>query len=292
MEEPFDRVRTDRHGTVWYHVKCPVCNDRSKHLGVGIRKDGSHVVKCLRCGSKKVNSELLSLLRKHHSPLSLLPHRSFSESGAFSKDSVALSEIDPSSSYHALLVISIQVKWGGLTYDDLAMRGARVVRHTLSIFQFPYVTLKGELGFITRKLLSEPKSKVEGVVDLCTFPEFEGRYGKPFVVVEGWCDACAVPGGFMPLILLGTGNIEFVVQHLPELRGYEIILMLDGDEAGREATSKLAHKLLSEQVPFYLTRLPEGRDPADLGKHGVQEVLDKRVLIATLKELHAYQKTT
>ena len=87
--------------------------------------------------------------------------------------------------------------------------------------------------------------------------------GRPIVVVEGVEDGLstlhAVPQ-ITPWAVLGAANVKYVA--LPE--GAEVILALDGDQAGRRAASEAVTAFLRRGHAVRIATLPNGTDPASL----------------------------
>jgi DNA primase len=90
------------------------------------------------------------------------------------------------------------------------------------------------------------------------------------IVVEGYTDCLAarLAGIDDVVAVLGTALGE---RHARLLRRYadRIILLLDGDEAGRRRAAEILDVLLAEPIDVRIARLPGGADPADfLGTQG------------------------
>ena len=87
--------------------------------------------------------------------------------------------------------------------------------------------------------------------------------GQPIVLTEGVEDGLAVATmipGATPWAMLGAGNARHVV--LPE--GADVILALDGDEAGRAAAKAAVPALWRRGHKVRVMPLPDGADPLDL----------------------------
>ena len=65
---------------------------------------------------------------------------------------------------------------------------------------------------------------------------------------------------------MGSSISDIQIGKLMALRPSKVILMLDGDEAGRKATETIARKLDQRMNPMAIQKvwLPEGKDPDDL----------------------------
>jgi DNA primase len=90
------------------------------------------------------------------------------------------------------------------------------------------------------------------------------------IVVEGYTDCLAARlAGIEDVVaVLGTA---LGARHARLLRRYadRIVLVLDGDEAGRRRADEILDVLLAEPIDVRIARLPGGADPADfLGSHG------------------------
>lgn len=91
------------------------------------------------------------------------------------------------------------------------------------------------------------------------------------VVVEGPFDAMRVwQAGCRPVAaLLGTELSS--AQRALLATAPRVVVMLDGDDAGRQGARKLLAALAPR--PVLVVRLPEGRDPADLDDEGLRHLL-------------------
>lgn len=74
----------------------------------------------------------------------------------------------------------------------------------------------------------------------------------------------AISWGYNAVALLGTGN-QLQVTQLKQLGVQEIVLCLDGDGAGRNATEKLKRALKSNCIVWNIN-MPDGKDVNDLTK--------------------------
>lgn len=92
------------------------------------------------------------------------------------------------------------------------------------------------------------------------------------LVMEGYTDVImAHQHGFAQAVaVLGTALGE---GHLRLLRRFadRIVLVLDGDEAGRRRAAELLELFIAHQVDLHIVTLPEGSDPCDfLRQHGAE----------------------
>jgi DNA primase len=98
------------------------------------------------------------------------------------------------------------------------------------------------------------------------------------VVVEGYTDCLAArqAGCDDVVAVLGTALTE---RHAKLLRRYadRVVLVLDGDDAGRRRANEILGLLLAEPLDLRIARLPPGLDPCDLlldqGRAAFEEVL-------------------
>lgn len=90
--------------------------------------------------------------------------------------------------------------------------------------------------------------------------------GTDVVIVEGIFDCEAVKRAyFHSVALLGSSISDIQLGKLLSTHPTAIILMLDGDDAGRQGTRKIYKKLIARtHVPIRMVVLPEGKDPDDL----------------------------
>ncbi|HEX3869188.1 MAG TPA: DNA primase, partial [Pirellulales bacterium] len=84
------------------------------------------------------------------------------------------------------------------------------------------------------------------------------------IVMEGYTDCLvAHQSGFKNVVaVLGTALGQ---RHIPLLRRYAdtIVLVLDGDEAGRRRTDQILELFVAEQIDLRIVTPPNGLDPAD-----------------------------
>ena len=102
------------------------------------------------------------------------------------------------------------------------------------------------------------------------------------VVVEGYTDCLAArqAGCGDVVAVLGTALGE---RHAKLLRRYadRVVLVLDGDDAGRRRANEILGLLLSEPIDLRIARLPAGVDPCEFvlerGKEAFEALLDEAV---------------
>ncbi len=124
-------------------------------------------------------------------------------------------------------------------------------------------------------------SKSSMLYGLDTAREAMGR-SRRAVVVEGYTDCLAARqvGIDDVVAVLGTALGD---KHAKLLRRYvdRIVLVLDGDEAGRRRTDEILDVLLAEAVDLRIARLPTGVDPCDFilehGRESFEALLEAAV---------------
>ncbi len=91
------------------------------------------------------------------------------------------------------------------------------------------------------------------------------KYGKTVITVEGFFDCLKVHQAGLPCVVALMGcSLSQRQQQLLQRHFHEVILLLDGDTAGRRAAAVIAGRL----VPTFSTRIveiPAGRQPDQLG---------------------------
>lgn len=111
------------------------------------------------------------------------------------------------------------------------------------------------------------------------------RRTQTALVMEGYTDVImAHQFGFSNAVaVLGTALAD---PHLSLLQRYvdRVILVLDGDEAGRRRATQVLELFVARQIDLRVLTLPENLDPCDFllryGAAGLQEALDERTVDA------------
>lgn len=266
------RVRKDSDGTVWMHFRCPSCEDPSYHLGVGILKTGKVVSKCLRCGRKLPKSTRYELDGKVYEPDVIGAHRLQKRTHA-AKRNDAVQDM-PGVPLAMAGDVSVLDRWPSLPADKMIELG---IRSDLESTLFcPVWTVNG-WGYIERRLDGNgPKAKNHGPKGVGFLREVNPGDDGPWVLVEGWFDAVAVPPPYEPVILRGTSN-------WPAVSG-DVYVALDGDQAGMEGTKRLIRRFLKNGQKVHICKINPGKDPADEGMAGMLRVLEKADKIEDVKE--------
>lgn len=106
------------------------------------------------------------------------------------------------------------------------------------------------------------------------------RKKKTAVLVEGYFDCIGLHqvGVQHAVALCSTALTPGHLQLLARTEARELVLLLDGDEAGRKAVERLAGPLLSSQASAKVALLPDGDDPDTFarksGAHAVNQLLE------------------
>ena len=94
--------------------------------------------------------------------------------------------------------------------------------------------------------------------------DIKRKWETPLILVEGEIDAMYLYQlGFPAVATMGTSaltvpQVDLIVDHATK-----VLLLFDGDDAGRKA-AKSAMDKLEKYVPVHAAELPEGQDPNDL----------------------------
>jgi DNA primase len=92
-------------------------------------------------------------------------------------------------------------------------------------------------------------------------------------MVEGFFDCLRVDqAGYHKVIALMGATLSEVQETLILARFREVVLMLDGDDAGRCATRQLAARLAG-RIPLHIAEVPSGRQPDQLSSEEIKRIL-------------------
>ena len=175
----------------------------------------------------------------------------------------------------------------GRTYDAF---GGRLM--------FPLINIHGDVvGFSGRLIEDKPfakyknstqnivfdKSRTVFAINILKKLKNEMRSDLPYVIlVEGQLDVVSMhQNGFRNTVAcLGTAVTPFHAQEIERL-SRNVIIMLDGDEAGKKATLRTIDVLLPTGLSVKVATLKDGLDPDEFikkyGKEAMQKVLDNAV---------------
>lgn len=141
---------------------------------------------------------------------------------------------------------------------------------------FPVRDAKGRTLFICRrsisgKMYNYPTGVTKPVYGLDMIPDG----CKTVVICESIINALTCwKWGYPAVALLGTGN-SYQMQQLRELGVSEYVICMDGDEAGRRASSKLRRSLKSVALIWTINMI-EGKDVNDLEKEQFEKLYGDR----------------
>ncbi|MBS2037983.1 toprim domain-containing protein [bacterium] len=96
------------------------------------------------------------------------------------------------------------------------------------------------------------------------------------ILAEGVLDALAIiQAGFSNVVALGgaQGFSASLLEQLHQASVQEVVLCLDGDEAGEQATQALKERLLAEKFAVRCISLPTGLDPLSVKTELLRELL-------------------
>lgn len=105
---------------------------------------------------------------------------------------------------------------------------------------------------------------------------------KEAVLVEGYLDVIALAQVGLTQVVASCGT-AFTPEQARLLRrgASRVVVLFDGDPAGRKAAVKTCHTCLAAGLEAEIAALPQGRDPADVaiedGRDAVDELLKARV---------------
>ncbi|KKN83903.1 hypothetical protein LCGC14_0295560, partial [marine sediment metagenome] len=107
-------------------------------------------------------------------------------------------------------------------------------------------------------------------------------YWKKLILVEGVFDTIRMwEHGYRETVAtLGVHTTELQRNLVKRLRPESVILLRDGDDAGREGAIKEARELAYAMINVEIAQLPEGKDPDSATRDEVREALDNATEIA------------
>jgi DNA primase len=163
---------------------------------------------------------------------------------------------------------------------------------------FPISNPRGEIIAFGGRTLGDGQPKYLNSPETAFFRKGENLYGMEraapairgagfFILVEGYVDVLAMhqAGIANSVAPLGTALTE---QQVRLLKRYATkgVLLFDGDEAGRKATTRAIEMLESQDLIVQVVELPGGLDPADFVQKG--DVVALKELLARPRESFPY----
>lgn len=234
-----------------------------------------HFAKCLRCGSTihvhvdgtAPSAPSAPSTRADPAPEDTAP--ALSTLYALGLSSAAVSMFDALRQTYGV--------WRGLSIFELAEGLLKLDVTSLNKGYMPYLVQGFEWYQIRRIGTAVPKVLTTGPAGPALLPN-RATTGQQ-VIVEGWADGVAIPYPYSPLVLMGTSNARKCSIQA------DCIVATDGDAAGRSAAAQLLRLGIKAGKRVYYAALPEGKDPADLGRVVMAEILTKSILVSNLSQL-------
>ena len=84
-----------------------------------------------------------------------------------------------------------------------------------------------------------------------------------------------VKAGFESVSLMGTTVSSYQLDMMKQTRRF-YLLMMDGDEAGRKATTIIEQKLTLFQIPFRTIKLRDGKQPDELNYDDLKRIAQNK----------------
>ncbi len=196
-------------------------------------------------------------------------------------------------------------KWG----IGVVPHGTRYYNDYWNRLSFPIRDLSGRVrGWEFRSIDgSEPKTRITPNTDVFNkkmiLPgiEYVSRYTKRILLVEGYIDMIALTQKGVPDVVatlsanLHKEQVDILKRRLAPQNGY-VLLMYDGDRAGRAGTAKAVALLEKEGIPSKVVRLPDNLDPDDWSKDkdlfAIEEALSSAKPLIQLQMLHVHRLLT
>lgn len=164
----------------------------------------------------------------------------------------------------------------GLSMDDIATQGISYAEKVNRI-RFPIYDYRGyEIGELLRAITNEQKPKALitpfNSVPLIHFPLGQ-KLDNVLVLVEDQVSAIKVSKVYPCAALMGTNLSDDGLTQLRQLSLTNITLLLDGDEAGINASKVLHNKIAPHTFRTTVIYLERGKDPKDLPLEELKDVL-------------------
>jgi DNA primase len=149
---------------------------------------------------------------------------------------------------------------------------------------FPIHNERGELvayagrtmdGREPRYLFPPGFRKSQMVFNLHRAVESAARQGGVAIVVEGFFDCLKVyQAGYSNVVALMGASLSERQSALLDTYFRELVVMLDGDEAGRRATQKLAAQRW-KKLSLSMVEVPSGQQPDQLSTEEIERILSR-----------------
>jgi len=141
---------------------------------------------------------------------------------------------------------------------------------------FPIFDVRGRVVGFGGRALDDSTPKYLNSPETSVFSKSTCLYGldaakdgvlreKRVVVVEGYTDVLMAQQSGVDWVVATLGT-ALTAQHVSILRRYveEVVLVFDGDDAGRAAAERSVDLFLEQDVDVRVVLLPEGNDPCDV----------------------------
>jgi DNA primase len=134
------------------------------------------------------------------------------------------------------------------------------------------------VGYAGRALQGTPKYKLPAgfrkALEVFNLRRAAATGSKTVIVVEGYFDCIRVHQAKLPWVVALMGSSLSMEQERQLLQRFDqIILMLDGDEAGRAASRAISARL-SGKCSLAVVQMPDGTQPDQLPTAAVRRLLD------------------
>jgi len=175
--------------------------------------------------------------------------------------------------------------------------------HYFDVFRnriiFPIVNLQGKIQGFAGRALEDENPKYLNSPESFLFQKSKLAFGlhqaqkhirekKEIILVEGYFDALIMhQAGFSHTV--ATCGTALSLDHLRLFKrlANKIIVLFDGDEAGRQATQRAMEIGLEAGIVIFGAQMPEGLDPDDLLLHRKDSKTSARPLLTGIEQMRA-----
>jgi DNA primase len=175
--------------------------------------------------------------------------------------------------------------------------------HYFDVFRnriiFPIVNLQGKIQGFAGRAMEDENPKYLNSPESFLFQKSKLAFGlhqaqkhirekKEIILVEGYFDALIMhQAGFSHTV--ATCGTAMSLDHLRLFKrlANKIIVLFDGDEAGRQATQRAMEIGLEAGIVIFGAQMPEGLDPDDLLLHRKDSKTSARPLLTGIEQMRA-----
>ncbi len=173
-------------------------------------------------------------------------------------------------------LIERRIKWETAHYFDIGYCNTGLLKGRIAI---PIHDENGCLVAYAGRAINEkikPKYKFPArfrkSLILYNYWRVKNNDNNKIVLVEGFFDVFRLyQAGYDAIALMGSSISDYQAYLLEKL-DKKIIIMLDGDDAGRKGTEKLIEKL-GHKIDYEIIYLPENKQPDDFGENELREII-------------------